>query len=40
MNTAFAHAKRLSEEDRHLTAYPALKATVERLFTLDADTIS
>ena len=40
MNAAFAEAHALIDRDAALAGYPALRETVDRMFTLDADTIS
>ena len=40
MQTAFAEARALAERDPDLVAHPALRATVDKMFTLDGDTIS
>ncbi len=40
LNTAFARARALAEQDPELQAHPALRATVDKMFTLDGDTIS
>ena len=40
MQAAFAEAKALAERDPDLTAHPQLRATVDKMFTLDGDTIS
>ena len=40
MQAAFAEAKALAERDPDLTAHPLLRATVDKMFTLDGDTIS
>ncbi len=40
LNAAFGAAKALADRDPTLTKYPALKQTVDRMFTLDGDTIS
>ena len=40
LNAAFGAAKSLADRDPALTQYPALKATVDRMFTLNGDTIS
>ncbi|MBP3397013.1 MAG: ATP-dependent DNA helicase RecG [Clostridia bacterium] len=40
MSAAFAAAKGLSDADPALAVHPALRATVDKMFTLDGDTIS
>ena len=40
LSAAFARARDLITKDPDLTAHPALKATVDRMFTLTADVIS
>ena len=40
MSAAFAAAKGLSDADPALADHPALRATVDKMFTLDGDTIS
>ena len=40
MTAAFTEARALIERDAELAAHPALRDTVHRMFTLDADTIS
>lgn len=40
MQAAFAEAKSLAERDPDLAAHPALRTTVDKMFTLDGDTIS
>ena len=40
LSAAFASAKTLIASDPELTAHPSLKKTVDRMFTLDADTIN
>ncbi len=40
LNTAFARARALAELDPDLTDHPALRATVNQMFTLNSDTIS
>ena len=40
LGAAFAEARRLIAADPALTEHPALRRTVERMFTLDGDTIS
>ena len=40
LTAAFDAAKRLAEQDKDLAAHPALRETVDKMFTLDSDTIS
>ena len=40
MQAAFAYARALAECDPDLKDHPALRATVDNMFTLDGDTIS
>ena len=40
LQAAFAEARSLADRDPALQAYPALRATVDKMFTLDSDTIS
>lgn len=40
MQAAFSEARALSEKDPDLAAHPALRQTVDKMFTLDGDTIS
>ena len=40
LNTAFSEARALIESDQDLGAHPALRAKVDEMFTLDANTIS
>ena len=40
LTAAFAAAKALAERDNTLAAYPLLRETVDKMFTLDSDTIS
>jgi ATP-dependent DNA helicase RecG len=40
LSAAFADARALIERDPQLSLYPSLRRTVERMFTLDGDTIS
>ena len=40
LTAAFARARELISTDSTLSAYPLLRGTVDRMFTLDADTIS
>jgi ATP-dependent DNA helicase RecG len=40
LSSAFTQARALTDTDKELSAYPLLKKTVDKMFTLDADTIS